>query len=212
MKSFLIIGLGKFGHHLFFDLSKLGNETMAVDINEGRLEDVIQYATSAKIGDCTNISVLKALGVTNFDTCFVCVSNFQSSLEITSLLKDIGAKHVISRAVTDIHAKFLLKNGADEVVYPEKDIAEKIAHKYNCNNVFDYVELTPEFAIYEIPAKKEWIGKTIGEVEFRSKYHASIIAIKNCGKANLLPPVNYVFKDNEHLMIIGEHKYVDKLL
>lgn len=171
MKSFLVIGLGKFGHHLFYNLSKLGNETMVVDINEDKLEDVLQYATSAKIGDCTNTAVLKALGVTNFDTCFVCVSNFQNSLEITSLLKDIGAKHVISRAVTDIHAKFLLKNGADEVIYPEKDIAEKVAHKYSSNNVFDYVELTPEFAIYEIPAKQEWLGKTIGEVGFRSKYH-----------------------------------------
>ena len=127
MKSILIIGLGRFGTHLCQDLAKLDNEIMIVDKDEASLEDLLPLVVSAKIGDCTNEKVLKSLGVGNFDYCFVCIGeNFQSSLEITSLLKDLGAKYVVSKANRDIHAKFLLRNGADEVIYPDRDIAEKL--------------------------------------------------------------------------------------
>ena len=132
MKSFLIIGLGRFGTHLCKDLSKLDNEIMVVDENEAVMEDVLSFVTSAKIGDCTNEKVLATLGVGNFDVCFVCIgSNFQSSLEITSLLKEMGARYVVSKANRDIHAKFLLRNGADEVIYPDRDIAAEIWHEYH---------------------------------------------------------------------------------
>ena len=128
MKSILIIGLGRFGTHLCMNLSKLDNEIMIVDECEERLEDLLPYVTSAKIGDCTNIKVLESLGVSNFDLCIVCIgNNFQNSLEVTSLLKDLGAKHIVSKANRDIHAKFLLRNGADEVIFPDRDIAEKLA-------------------------------------------------------------------------------------
>ena len=131
MKSFLIIGMGRFGSHLCRNLAELGNEIMIVDENEELLEPLLPYVTSAKIGDCTKEDVLKSLGVNNFDKCFVCIgTNFQSSLEITSLLKELGAKYVISKATRDVHAKFLLRNGADEIVYPDRDIAEKCAVQY----------------------------------------------------------------------------------
>ena len=132
MKSILIIGMGKFGHHLCQNLAELGNEIMIVDQKEEVLEDLLPIVTSAKIGDCTNEEVLKSLGVANFDLCFVCIgTNFQSSLEITSLVKEMGARYVISKANRDIHAKFLLKNGADEVIYPDRDIAEKLAVRFH---------------------------------------------------------------------------------
>ena len=138
MKSILIIGLGRFGTHLCQDLAKLDNEIMIVDKDEASLEDLLPLVVSAKIGDCTNEKVLKSLGVGNFDYCFVCIGeNFQSSLEITSLLKDLGAKYVVSKANRDIHAKFLLRNGADEVIYPDRDIAEKVAVRFSANQVFD---------------------------------------------------------------------------
>lgn len=121
MKSILIIGMGKFGHHLCTNLAKLDNEIMVVDEKEEMLEDLLPIVTSAKIGDCTNEEVLRSLGIGNFDICFVCIgTNFQSSLEITSLIKEMGAKYVISKASGDIHAKFLLRNGADEVIYPDR--------------------------------------------------------------------------------------------
>ena len=156
MKSVLIIGLGRFGHHLCRNMAELGNEVMIVDQREEVLEDLLPIVTSAKIGDCTNEEVLRSLGVANFDLCFVCIgTNFQSSLEITSLVKEMGARCVISKANRDIHAKFLLKNGADEVIYPDRDIAEKLAVRHSANHVFDYIELTDEYSIYEIPPLTE---------------------------------------------------------
>lgn len=213
MKSILIIGMGRFGHHLCMNLSKLGNEVMIIDSVEERLTDLLPYATTAKIGDCTNEEVLKSLGVGNFDICFICIgNNFQSSLEITSLVKELGAKYVISKANRDIHAKFLLRNGADEVIYPDRDIAEKLAVKHSANHVFDYIELTEDYSIYEIPPLKSWIGKSIRQVEIRPKYHVSILGIKEEGNVKLLPPADYILTGKEHLMIIGKRTDIDKLL
>ncbi len=144
---------------------------------------------------------------------FVCIgTNFQSSLEITNLLKEMGAKYVISKANRDIQAKFLLKNGADEVVYPNQDIAEKLAVRCSINNVFDYIELNEGFTICEIPPLREWIGRSIREVDFRSKYHISILGTKNGGRVSLLPLADHVFRKDEHLMVIGKKIDIDKIL
>lgn len=213
MKSILIIGMGKFGHHLCVNLAKLGNEIMVVDEREDVIEDLLPIVTSAKIGDCTNEEVLKNLGIRNFDICFVCIgTNFQSSLEITSLAKELGAKYVISKANRDVHAKFLLKNGADEVIYPDRDIAEKLAVRVSANHVFDYIELTEEYSIYEIPTPQIWMGKTIRELDIRAKYHINILGTKRDGKLNLLPGADYVFEKEEHLMVLGHKEDVDRIL
>ena len=213
MKSILIIGLGRFGTHLCQDLAKLDNEIMIVDKDEASLEDLLPLVVSAKIGDCTNEKVLKSLGVGNFDYCFVCIGeNFQSSLEITSLLKDLGAKYVVSKANRDIHAKFLLRNGADEVIYPDRDIAEKVAVRFSANQVFDYVELGNNFSIYEIAPLPEWIGHSIRDVNVRVKYNANIIGIKAENGMELMPNAEYVFRREEHLMIIGHQWDMEKIL
>ena len=213
MKSILIIGMGKFGHHLCENLLRLGNEVMIVDERGDGWEDLLPLVTSAKIADCTNVDVLKSLGVRNFDICFVCIgTNFQSSLEITSMLKEMGAKYVVSKTNRDIHAKFLLRNGADEVIYPDRDIAEKVAVRFSANHVFDYIELTPEYSIYEIPTFAQWVGKTIKDVDFRAKYHVSILGTKVDGVTNLLPMASHVFDEKEHLMVIGTNSDVEKLL
>ena len=213
MKSVLIIGMGRFGQHLCRKMLKLNNEVKIVDRNEEAMEDLLPLVTNAKIGDCTNEEVLHSLGIGNFDLCFVCIgTNFQSSLEITSLLKEAGAKYVISKATRDIQAKFLLRNGADAVVYPEKDIAERIAVRYSADNVFDYIELDEEYSIYEIPPLREWIGKTIGEVDFRARLNSSIIGTKLNGITSFLPGADHVFRADEHLMVIGKKKDIDKIL
>lgn len=213
MKSVLIIGLGRFGHHLCLNMAKLGNDIMIVDQKEECLEDLLPYVTSAKIGDCTNETVLRSLGIANFDLCFVCIgTNFQSSLEITSMVKELGGRRVVSKANRDIHAKFLLRNGADEVIYPDRDIAEKLAVRYSANHVFDYIELTPEFSIYEIPPLTEWIGKSIKQVDIRNRYHISVLGIKREGKAQLMPPADYLIKAQEHLMVIGKKTDIDNIL
>lgn len=213
MKSILIIGLGRFGSHLCKDFARLDNEIMIVDRSEERLEDLLPLVTNAKIGDCTNEKVLKSLGVGNFDICFVCIGdNFQSSLEITSLLKDLGANYVVSKAKRDIHAKFLLRNGADEVIYPDRDIAEKVAVRFSANQVFDYVELDNEYSIYEIAPLPEWIGKTIKEVNVRVEYNTNIIGVKDKNGMHLMPHADYLFKTDEHLMVIGHQKDITRIL
>ncbi|MGN0142315.1 MAG: potassium channel family protein [Roseburia sp.] len=213
MKSILIIGLGRFGTHLCKKLAALDNEIMIVDKDEESLEDLLPLVVSAKIGDCTNEKVLKSLGVGNFDLCFVCIGdNFQSSLEITSQLKELGAKYVVSKANRDIHAKFLLRNGADEVIYPDRDIAEKVAVRFSANQVFDYVELGGGFSIYEIVPLPEWIGHSIKEANIRVKYRVNILGIKADGNMTLMPSPDYIFQKDEHLMIIGHQQDVEKIV
>ncbi|MBU3876013.1 TrkA family potassium uptake protein [Faecalicatena sp. AGMB00832] len=213
MKTVLIIGLGRLGHHLCVNMSQLGNEVMIVDRDEECMQDLLPYATMAKVGDCTNEDVLRSLGVGNFDICFVCIgSNFQSSLEITSLIKEMGAKYVVSKANRDIHAKFLLRNGADEVIYPDRDIAERLAVKHSANHVFDYIELTEGYSIFEIPPMKEWIGKSIRQLAIRSKYHVSILGIKKNGHLQLLPQADRLLDETDHLMVVGLKKDIDRIL
>ena len=151
--------------------------------------------------------------IDNFDICFICIgTNFQSSLEITSLVKELGGRHVVSKANRDIHAKFLLRNGADEVIYPDRDIAEKIAVKYSANHVFDYIELTDEYSIYETPPLPEWVGKSLKESDIRNRHHINVLGTKRGEHANLMPPADYIIRSDDHMMIIGKKTDIDKLL
>ena len=213
MKSMLIIGMGRFGRHLCKNLADLGNQLMIVDQVEENLEEMLPYVVSAKIGDCTNENVLRTLGVDNFDVCFICIgTNFQSSLEITSMVKELGGKYVVSKANRDIHAKFLLRNGADEVIYPDRDIAEKIAMRHSANHVFDYIELTDEYSIYETPPLPQWVGKSLKESDIRNRHHINVLGTKRGEEANLMPPADYIIRSDDHMMIIGKKTDIDKLL
>lgn len=213
MKTVLIIGLGRFGRHLATRMAKLGNEVMVVDQDAEVVEKLLPIVTDGKIGDCTDEEVLRSLGVNNYDICFVCTgSSFQSSLEITDQLKVLGAKKVISKADRDIQAKFLLKNGADEVVYPNRDIAEKMAVRCSMNNVFGYVELSQGYSIYEIPPLPKWVGRTVGEVDIRRQYSLSIISTKKAGKLDMLPGAGHVIEADEHLVVIGLQKDIDRVV
>lgn len=213
MKSILIIGLGRFGHHLCTEMTRLGNEVMIIDKDEAAMEDLLPHATAVKVGDCTNEDVLRSLGVGNFDICFVCIgSNFQNSLEITSLVKELGATYVVSKANRDIHAKFLMRNGADEVFYPDRDIAERLAVKHSVNHVFDCFELSEDYSIFEIQPKASWIGKTIGEADIRAHYHVNIFGIRKGNELIVLPRTDYLMKEEDHLMVVGLTKDVDRML
>lgn len=211
MKNILLIGAGHFGRHIAMQLSQLGHEVMAVDTNEERINDILPYVTNAQIGDSTNAELLRSLGIGNYDVCFVTISgNFQNSLETTSLLKELGAKCVVSRAERDVQAKFLLRNGADHVVYPEKQVARWAAMRYTADHIFDYIEIDEQHAIFEVPVPEGWIGKSVCELDIRKKYGINILGFKHSGKTNVLvTPETVLYKDIT-LLVLGEYKALQK--
>ena len=211
MKSILLIGLGRFGRHIAIKLHELKHQVMAVDIKENRVEAALPYVTNAQIGDATNADFLGSLGVRNFDVCIVAIGdNFQNSLETTSLLKELGAKMVVSRAARDVHAKFLLRNGADEIVYPEKQLANWTAIRYSSDHIFDYIELSQDYAIFEVSVPNHWIGKTIGHLDVRKKHNINIMAVKDNGSIDLNITPDTVLYYGETLLVLGSQKDIQK--
>lgn len=212
MKSFLIIGMGSFGNHICRSLAQRKCEIMAVDLVSERVEEVLPYVVSGKIGDCTNIEVLRSFGINDFDACFVCVGgSFQNSLEITSLLKELGAKKVFSKADEDIQAKFLLRNGADKVIYPERDVARRIAVIESSDNIFDCIELSDEHSIYEVSVIDKWIDKSLLELNFRTKYDLTILAVRKPDGTVVLPTAGYKFEPDDHPLVFGSINSVDAI-
>lgn len=212
MKSVLLIGLGRFGRHIAEKLNELGHQVMAVDKNEKRVNAALPYVTNAQIGDATNEEFMESLGVNNFDICFVAIGDdFQSSLEATSLLKELGGKTVVSRAARDVHAKFLLRNGADEIVYPEKQLADWTAIRYTSDHILDYIELDDDHSIFELAAPEKWIGKTVVEADVRKKHGINIIGIKRGGKMNLNITPDTFFLQGDSVLVLGETRNIQKI-
>lgn len=211
MKSFLIIGVGEFGKHLAYKLQSMGNEVCIVDSDKAVTKVLESDFENVYIADCMNIASLKDLGVQNYDACVVAVGqNFQASLEITSHLKELGAKYIISKANSDIQAKFLKIAGANETVYPEKDIAEKIAVKCNANNLLDFLKISNVYSIFEIEIPKSWINQSLLELNLRKKYNINVIAIQSDEKV-AIPDADYIFKENDHIYIFGNSNVINKL-
>ena len=211
MKSILLIGLGRFGRHIAIKLDELHNQVMAVDKEDTRVDAVLPFVTNAQIGDATNEDFLSSLGVGNFDVCIVAIGdNFQNSLEVTSLLKELGARMVVSRAARDVHAKFLLRNGADEIVYPERQLADWVAIRYSADHILDYIELDEGHAIFEISIPEEWIGKTIGQLDIRKKYNINIMALKTNDIMNLKITSDTQLLKGSTMLVLGETKHIQK--
>lgn len=211
MKNILLIGVGRFGRHIAMQLSQLGHQVMAVDINEERINDVLPFVTNAQIGDSTNEEFLRTLGIGNFDVCFVTISsNFQNSLETTSLLKELGAKSVVSRAERNVQAKFLLRNGANNVVYPEKQMAKWAAIRYSADHIFDYIEIDEQHAIFEVQVPKEWIGKSVGQLDVRRRFGINILGIKRAGKTDVSVMSDTILSDDITILALGEYKALQK--
>ncbi len=204
MKNVLLIGMGKFGQTLGEKLINMGNDVMIVDKDEDVINALAPKYTGALIANCMNADNLKAMDVASYDVCVVAMGDdFQSSLEITSILKDLGAKFVISRADTDIQRKFLFRVGADEVIYPNRDIAEKLAVKLNSQNVFDYIEIDNEYSVFEIAVPPRWNGKTLVDINPRGKHGLNVLLIKKGKNIVPSPGHNYVFEDGDHILAFG---------
>ena len=211
MKSVLLIGLGRFGKHIAVQFNELGYQIMAIDHSEDRVNDILPFVTNAQIGDSTNAEFLASLGVGNFDICIVAIgSDFQSSLETTSNLKELGAPFVVSRAARDVQAKFLLRNGADEILYPEKQIAKWAAIRYSSDHILDHIELDDSHAIFEVSVPQNWVGRSIGQIDIRKRYNVNIMAIKTGTKMNVAITPDTVLTEDKILLVLGEYRALKK--
>ena len=211
MKSVLLVGLGRFGKNTAIKLTELKHEVMALDIIEERVSDALPYVSNALIGDATNQKFLETLGIRDYDLCIVTIGdNFQASLVATSLLKEMGAKKVISRASSDVQTKLLLRNGADDVVYPEQQVAEWTAVRYSSDHIFDYLSIEDGYSIAEIDVPIKWIGKTIGELDVRKKYKLNVMAVKIDDKISMQMDNNTLFSGTERLLVLGRDSDIQK--
>ena len=211
MKNILLIGLGHFGRHMAIQLNQLGHQIMAVDEDEERVNELLPYVTNAQIGDSTNADFLRSLGVSNYDVCFVTIGDsFENSLETTSLLKELGAKQVISRAERDVQSKFLLRNGADEVIYPEKQIAKWASLRYTADHILDYIEIDDQHAIFEVEVPEKWLGRSIGELDVRKTYNINIMATRRNGRIDVAVTPDTLLTKDVTLLVLGELRALQK--
>ena len=211
MKSILLIGLGRFGRSVAEKLNELHHQVMAVDKDEKRVNEILPIVTDAQIGDATSETFLRTLGVDNYDVCFVAIGeDFQSSLETTSLLKELGAKKVVSRASREVHKKFLLRNGADEVVYPEGQLAAWTAVRHTTDHILDYIALDGEYAIYDISVPAEWDGKTVGGLDIRKKYNLNLLAVRENGNPSLAVTSDTMLQEKQTILVLGKWKDIQK--
>lgn len=213
MKTVLLIGLGRFGRHIAQTLNDLDHQVMAVDSDEDRVNAVLPFVTNAQIGDSTNEEFLSSLGVRNFDACIVAIGdNFQNSLETTDLLRELGAKKIIARASRGVQEKFLLRNGADEVVYPEKQLASWTAIRCTSEYILDYIELDEEYSIFELTVPEEWEGRTVLQLDLRKKYGVNILGIREGGKLNMTITPETVLNRENPILLLGRPRTVQKFL
>ena len=211
MKTVLLIGVGRFGRHIAMKLSDLGHQIMAVDTSEDRIRAVLPFVTNAQIGDSTSEDFLSSLGIRNFDVCIVTIGDdFQNSLETVDLLKELGAKKVIARASTGVQEKFLLRNGADEVVYPEKQLAAWMAIRYTADHILDYIELDGDYSIFELTVPTDWVGKTVGQLDVRKKYGINILGVRLNGALDMNVTPDTLLSRDGSVLVLGHLKAMQK--
>ena len=211
MKSILIVGVGRFGSKMIEKLNELNYDVMAIDRQESRINKILPLVTDAQIGDAMNENFLRTLGVSDYDVCFVTIGeDFQSSLVATSLLKELGAKKVVSRASSDVHKKFLLRNGADSVFFPAKQVADWAVIRYAADHVLDYIALDSDYSIYDVSVPEEWDGKTVGALDIRKKYSLNVLAIRGNGAASMVVTSETILNANQTILVLGKWKDVQR--
>ena len=211
-KQYLVLGLGRFGDSLARNLCKLGHEVLAVDKDTELVEALAPYVTQAVQADATEEAALEALGIRNFDAAIVAIGNVRDSILVSVLCKEAGVPYVVAKAVDELHAKVLRKVGVDRVIYPERDMAEKLAVRCSANNLYDFIELTADYSIFEIPALPDWVGKTIGAINIRRKYDMNVLTIKKNGSEIIMPTADYQFDRDDHVIVLGKKNDVLRLI
>jgi len=212
MKQYVVIGCGRFGSSVADTLYKLGNEVLAVDRDEDKIQALADSVTHAVQADATDEASLKALGIRNFDVAIITIgSNLQSSILVTLLAKELGVKYVVAKAQNELHAKILYKIGADRVVLPERDMGVRVAHNIISSNIIDFIELAPDFSIIEINPLKEWIDKSLAQIKMRDKYKVNVMAIKRGSKINISPNADEKITSQDVLVVVGNNADLQKI-
>ena len=213
MKNILLIGLGRFGRHMAQKLIDMHHQVLVIDKDEHKVRDAMAYVTNAEIGDATDPALIDTLGVKDFDLCVVTMSHdLQASLEITALLKKKGAPYVLVRVSRDTHAQFLLACGADEIIYPEKEMAEWAAVRYSGDHVYDYTRLSPDYAIYETEIPDSWIGHSVVDLGVRQRYHLNILALRHNGNVDPMFGPSCKLEAGDRVILLGSDRDVQKFL
>lgn len=211
MKNILLIGLGRFGRHMAQQFYAMGHEVMAVDQQEERVNRVLAFVTDAQIGDSTDGAFLASLGVGNYDLCVVAIGDsFENSLVTTSLLKELGAGRVIARASRGIQERLLLRNGADEVVYPEKQLARWTAIRYSSDHILEYWALDHDYAVYELAIPEAWLGQTVNQLDLRKKYGLNILGIRYDGHLNMDIRPQTLLDKGASVLVLGPETAIRK--
>ena len=212
MKSYAVIGLGRFGSALARQLCKLGAEVLALDVKGDYVQQIANDVTHAVVGDAQDKEVLRALGVRNLDCAVIAIGdNLAASVLITMNLKELGVPYIVCKAHDETHRKVLEKLGVDRVVIPEHEYAQRLARTLNSHNVLDYIELSEDFGILDVPAPKSWIGKCINELNVRAKLGVTIIAVENGGKTNVSPTADYAVGEGDTLVMLGDNVALEKV-
>ncbi|MBU9713185.1 potassium channel family protein [Evansella tamaricis] len=210
-KQFVVIGLGRFGGSVCKELIKLGNEVLAMDMDEQKVNDYARYATHAVVGDSTDESTLRSLGVRNFENVVVAIGdNIQASILTTLLLKEMGVNNVCVKARNYYHHKVLEKIGADKVVHPETDMGKRIAQQMSDENVIDYIELSEEYSIVELIATAKLEGKTLIKLNVRARFGVTILAIKKGDNIDISPSPDYQIGKGDLLIVIGHNEDIKR--
>ena len=211
MRTFLLLGLGSFGNHIARELYDMHHQILGVDLEEEKVQRALPYLTDAQIGDTTDRTFLKSLGIQNFDVCIVTIGeNFESSIITVVLLKELGARRIIARASHGIQERLLLHNGADEVIYPARQLAAWTAIRWSSDKILDYTELDDDYSIYELTVPEQWDGKSLLALELRSKYGINILGIRREGKLSMNITPDTVFHSGTSVLLLGPQESVKK--
>ncbi|TJX13022.1 TrkA family potassium uptake protein [Tissierella creatinini] len=212
MKTFAVIGAGRFGSSLARTLFELGHEVMILDSDEEIIQAISDDVTHAVVVDVMDEFALKELGLSNFDVVVIAIgSDTEASIMATIMAKELGAKKVIAKATTDFQGKVLAKVGADRVIFPERDMGVRVAHNLVSTNILEFIELSPDYGIIEITALSTWVGHSLSSLELPSKYKINVIAIKSRDHINIAPPSNTIIGKDDSLVIVASTTAITKL-
>ncbi|MBK1809237.1 TrkA family potassium uptake protein [Clostridium sp. YIM B02505] len=211
-KQFVVIGLGRFGTSVAKTLYDLGNDVLAIDVDEDLVQEISDSVTHSVQMDATDESALKTLGIRNFDVAVITIGeNIQASVMVTLLVKELGVKYIVAKGHSDLHAKVLHKIGADRVILPEKDMGVRVAHNLVSSTILDYIDLSPDYSIIEIESPKEWHNNNLRDLSLRTRFGINIMAIKKQNDINITPNAEEVIEPGDILVAIGSTEDLGKL-